>query len=268
MGEYVPVSRVRRWNNSRVSIAVMRAAESSSGIVSMQIPRVCLCLSNGLFCECLSASLRQTGEVTCHSITVEKVLEVLNSDHRSFSKADLLILDASVSIDIVERVLDETRRSLPDCKLILLVSEQAVSRMVELAQLRSHGCLFENVLVSDVLIAIKCVLAGKTFCSPQLANSLLAQIGKADPRESWSRHLDNVQLTTREREILGLISRERLCNKQIARRLSVSLYTVKNHVHNIIEKLGAQDRYDAAEIARGKKLLVANRTPVADTVTL
>lgn len=53
-------------------------------------------------------------------------------------------------------------------------------------------------------------------------------------------------LTPRERQILLLIRDEDLGNKQIARRLHLSLYTVKNHVHNIIKKLGAADRREAA----------------------
>ncbi len=253
MGDHGPVSWVGLRKYSCRLFAVMLLAANTSGMTSMLLPRVCVCLGNGLFCECLSASLRQTGDVTCESIPPGEILGVLNSDLRGFRPADLLILDAGVTTDVVAQIFEEARRSLPACKLILLVSEHAASRMMELARLGSDGCLFENVPIAELMVAIKCVLAGKTFCSPQLANSLFAQIGKVDLKESWSQHLDTVQLTSREREILGLISRERLCNKQIARRLSVSLYTVKNHVHNIIEKLGAQDRYDAAEIARSKK---------------
>src|SRR5260370_6247620 len=62
-------------------------------------------------------------------------------------------------------------------------------------------------------------------------------------------------LTAREIEVMQLIAWERLGNRQIARRLNVSVYTVKNHVHNIIEKLGVCDRFEAAQLAQKKQWL-------------
>lgn len=53
-------------------------------------------------------------------------------------------------------------------------------------------------------------------------------------------------LTDREREVVALIRRG-LSNKQIARQLGISPYTVKNHIHNIIEKLGVETREEAAD---------------------
>ena len=57
--------------------------------------------------------------------------------------------------------------------------------------------------------------------------------------------MDNARLTVREREILRIIAVEQLGNKQIARRLHVSLYTVKNHVHSIMKKLDVRERGEA-----------------------
>ncbi len=61
--------------------------------------------------------------------------------------------------------------------------------------------------------------------------------------------LGSVWLTRREVEVLGLIA-ERLSNPEIARRLFVSVLTVKNHVHRILEKLGAATRVDAVRTAQ------------------
>jgi DNA-binding NarL/FixJ family response regulator len=58
-------------------------------------------------------------------------------------------------------------------------------------------------------------------------------------------------LTIREREILDLID-EGLSNKQIAQRLCIEVPTVKNHVHNLLEKLGVQSRHEAAALVRGR----------------
>src|SRR4029077_2632670 len=103
--------------------------------------------------------------------------------------------------------------------------------------------------------AIQAVLSGRPYCSPQLANALFVQLGTHDPSHRWSQYMDDARLTAREREILRMIALEQLGNKQIARRLHVSLYTVKNHVHNIIEKLGVEDRHQAAQVARSHRLV-------------
>ena len=59
----------------------------------------------------------------------------------------------------------------------------------------------------------------------------------------------SVRLTEREREILALIHGG-ISNKQIGQRLCLELPTVKNHVHNILEKLGVSGRHEAAQVSR------------------
>lgn len=226
-----------------------------SGDETMQCRKIGLCHQNRLLSECLGESLSSNQDLTCISYLPDSLAAAVQRESGVVPTMDLLLLDAGLSCDLVDHLLDVVRELQPECKVLLLISERSADRMIELARLGSHGCLFEDASVQDVRDAITTVLSGQTFCSPQLANSLLAQIGRVDHGKLWSQPFEGVQLTSREREILGLISRERLCNKQIARRLNVSLYTIKNHVHNIIEKLGAQDRYDAAEIGRRRKLL-------------
>ena len=57
------------------------------------------------------------------------------------------------------------------------------------------------------------------------------------------------RLTAREQEVLQLLSK-RMSNKEIAKELCVSLFTVKNHVHNILDKLEVDSRGEAVDVAR------------------
>jgi two-component system nitrate/nitrite response regulator NarL len=59
------------------------------------------------------------------------------------------------------------------------------------------------------------------------------------------------RLTVREREILGLID-DGMSNKEIARKLCIEVRTVKNHVHNLLEKLSVHRRGEAAALLRGR----------------
>jgi two-component system nitrate/nitrite response regulator NarL len=232
----------------------------------MPQPHIGLCHRNVLFSECLGAALDNSGVVQCSVFPPEMLASFVNSLSKVVT-IQLVILDVSLSDDLADRVASEIHRYHPECKLLLMVAAPAVDRMFDLARFGGQGCLFEEVPLANVRTAIETVLAGRPYCSPELANALMAQMGQVNRNNTWSKHIDDVQLTVREREVLELIAWENLGNKQIARRLSVSLYTVKNHVHNIIEKLGVADRHEAVQFARKRKMLLGERSDVSDQPT-
>ena len=92
--------------------------------------------------------------------------------------------------------------------------------------------LTKDVLHDELLKAIRAVHAGQTYLPAAVAAALAAQVPRPD-------------LSARELEVLGLIV-QGLANKQIAYSLGIAEHTVKNHVKNILSKLGVQDRTQAA----------------------
>jgi DNA-binding NarL/FixJ family response regulator len=95
--------------------------------------------------------------------------------------------------------------------------------------------LTKDVLHDELLKAIRAVYAGQTYLPSGVAAALAAQVPRPD-------------LSAREVQVLGLIVRG-MPNKQIAYALSIAEHTVKNHVKNILSKLGVQDRTQAATVA-------------------
>jgi two-component system, NarL family, response regulator len=98
-----------------------------------------------------------------------------------------------------------------------------------------HAYLTKDVLHDELLKAIRAVYAGQTYLPAAVAASLAAQMPRPD-------------LSARELQVLALIVRGQ-ANKQIAFSLSIAEHTVKNHVKNILSKLGVQDRTQAATAA-------------------
>lgn len=96
--------------------------------------------------------------------------------------------------------------------------------------------------LDDVVAAAVAVLRGESPCSPRIAATLLRRVADV-AREP--RYGEFAPLTSRERQVVALID-EGLSNKEIAARLCIELSTVKNHVHNLLEKLGARGRAEAA----------------------
>jgi two-component system, NarL family, nitrate/nitrite response regulator NarL len=99
--------------------------------------------------------------------------------------------------------------------------------------------------LGDVLATLANVERGESVVSPRIATTLIRRVRALG--DSFVH--DGVPLTAREREILRLIERG-LSNKEIARRLSIEVSTVKNHVHHILGKLEVSRRTDAAAKVR------------------
>ena len=84
---------------------------------------------------------------------------------------------------------------------------------------------------------------------PALTNSLFTQIIESALKTGNGIPNNSIQLTSREREVVALIS-EGLSKKELAERLHIATYTVKSHIHNILEKLALNTRLQIAAFIR------------------
>jgi DNA-binding NarL/FixJ family response regulator len=114
--------------------------------------------------------------------------------------------------------------------------------------------------LQDLREAIEKVAAGGIYCTHGVVHSVFHRMAQEAREGNRSAGISAASLTPRELEIVQLIATH-LSNKQIARRLSVSLYTVKNHVHNIVEKLQVSGRYEAVDYARKHRRLDSAKVP-------
>lgn len=89
----------------------------------------------------------------------------------------------------------------------------------------------------DVVAAVETVARGGMLCSPQIAATLRRRVQSFNEQRADT----TPALTAREREVVVLLDRG-LSNKEIARELCVEVATAKNHVHNVLEKLGLRSR--------------------------
>ena len=99
--------------------------------------------------------------------------------------------------------------------------------------------------VDDLVTAIEAALRGQPWCSARVAASMCARLVAT----AHAPTADEEWLTGRERQVLDLID-EGLSNKEIAQRLSIEVSTVKNHVHNLLDKLRVKHRWQAAAVGR------------------
>jgi two-component system, NarL family, nitrate/nitrite response regulator NarL len=132
-------------------------------------------------------------------------------------------------------------------RVVALGLPETGPHVVACAEAGMVGYVPRHASLDDVVDALHRVVRGEVLCPPTITGSLFRRVGALADEQRPARATD--RLTAREREILELIG-EGLSNKQIAQALCIELSTVKNHVHNVFEKLDVRCRSEAAECGR------------------
>lgn len=137
--------------------------------------------------------------------------------------------------------------AVPGTRVVALSVPDVESDLLACAEAGVAGYVTRDGSIEDVVAAVEAAAKGEVLCSPRMAATLFQRVAtlalERSPASIESR------LTHRELQILDLID-QGMSNKEIARQLTIELSTVKNHVHNILEKLQVSRRAEAAARAR------------------
>lgn len=223
--------------------------------------RVLIVEEVGLVSQCLRHVLdgEEDIQVTGTAASVDEAV-------RQMDTADIALVNGNLSDNGAATLLRQVRTAgnrsakvivtnLPEC-------DEAVLRFIEQG---ASGYVTHDASVADVVRIIRAVNADQALLSPRIAASLMARVAtltqlRGGPQADASA-LET--LTSREREVLGLIRRG-LSNSEIADELIIELGTVKNHVHSILKKLGVSSRRSAAAMlpeSMDTPLVAQIRTP-------
>jgi DNA-binding NarL/FixJ family response regulator len=203
--------------------------------------------SNRLFREALSVAL-----IIQEGIAVNWEASGLDQIHttREDSRPDIFLVEASAPL---RRCLEQVKclqTIVPGCKTIILGvpdTDEAILACIEVGG--ASGYVLDNGSFDDVVRNIRAVAAGETICSPHVANLAFARVSALARQANVIGANQPQYLTRREQDIIESIEKG-LCNKEIAVRLGIEVSTVKNHVHNILDKLKLQDRRSAVRYVK------------------
>ena len=131
--------------------------------------------------------------------------------------------------------------------LVILGVAGTDDEVLACAEAGAVGYVTRDGSLDELVAAVAAAARGELICSPRFAGCLARRVaslsaGREPDREPW-------RLSRREREIALLLGQD-LSNKEIAVRLTIEVATVKNHVHNILNKLQVHRRTDAARLVR------------------
>jgi len=179
-------------------------------------------------------------------------------------KPELMLLDLGLrnrsSIHLVKLV----KKHYPATKVIMMDLIPSQADVFEFVQAGVSGFILKDATVNDFLKTIRSVARGIQVLPPNLTSSLFTQIVEHAVNESKpSALMDSVRMTKRERQVIELIS-EGYTNKEIAQKLHLSTYTVKSHVHNILEKLALSTRVQIAKYLHDSR----RTSSAADNISL
>ena len=151
-------------------------------------------------------------------------------------KPDVVLMDLMMPVMNGIAATTTIRRDYPEVEVIALTSVLDDASVADAVRAGAIGYLLKNASPQDLHRGIRAAAAGQVFLSPEAAAQLVRQVKAPQKPEP---------LTPREIEVLRLLALGR-ANKQIARKLGLGEETVKTHVSNILGKLQAASRTQAA----------------------
>lgn len=176
----------------------------------------------------LVSDIEVVGEAACGETAIRLALELA---------PDVLMLDMKMpkgdGLEVVTALAAQQR--LPPTLVLTTFDDEAAA--LELIIAGARGFLLKDVTLERLVDAVRVVAAGGTVLRPGLSE----RVEQAARSTAAATPRDPAEITAREREVLRLLAAG-YSNREIGRALFVAEGTVKNHVSNILHKLGVRDR--------------------------
>ncbi|HSN73757.1 MAG TPA: response regulator transcription factor, partial [Anaerolineae bacterium] len=167
---------------------------------------------------------------------------------------DVVLMDVRMPVMDGVEATRQMRARWPTVRVIILTTFDDDEYVFEGLRAGAAGYLLKDVSIQELADAIHAVMAGGVLIEPSVARKVVAEFARlAAPAPRTPQILDE-PLSERELEILRLLA-QGMTNREIAQRLFLAEGTVKNYVTNILGKIGARDRTQAALHAQELALL-------------
>ena len=172
-------------------------------------------------------------------------LEALTMAHELHP--DLILMDINMPLSDGLEATELIHASIPESRIIMLTAYEEEEKLFDAIKAGAQGYVLKSSSSTGLVRGIRGALEGEASVPRKLAGQLLAEFSKLSKRpEQPARDDSSPTITQREREILNIMATG-ASNQEIADTLLISLQTVKTHVSNILTKLQAKSRRQAAE---------------------
>ena len=157
---------------------------------------------------------------------------------------DVVLMDVEMPVMDGVAAVHLIKDELPAVRVLMLTISDSDDHLFDAIRFGADGYLLKDLRPEHLYDMIRAVMRGETPLSPAIAGRLLRDVRERGPVQV-APTVEEQSLTRREIETLALVA-SGLSNKEIGTRLSITEGTVKNHVHNALEKLQLENRIQAA----------------------
>ncbi|MDH3306238.1 MAG: response regulator transcription factor [Acidimicrobiia bacterium] len=169
------------------------------------------------------------------------------------TQPDVVVLDVLMPGMSGLEVVDKIQAAAPATKVVLLTASESDEDLLAAIRAGARGYVVKTTALVDLVAGIEAVVAGGAVVSPAMLGKLFDNVSQL------LRHRDLIgvrkpSLTGREVEVLGFVARG-LTSREIGEKLYISENTVKNHIRNILDKLGLHSRGEAVMYALREDLI-------------
>jgi DNA-binding NarL/FixJ family response regulator len=207
---------------------------------------VFLLAQNRLLREALAKVLNKKSDlhVVASAALPPQILEQIN-----VAAPQVLLLASDLLGYGSAQIVEGVRKEMSELKVVMVGMDEDKEVFLRFVRAGVAGYLLKEASAAEISAAVHSVVRGEAVCSPRLCQSLFDYMARQSTRIPGIYGKLQFGLTNREQQLVQLISHG-LTNKEIANQLSISDQTVKHHVHQVLRKLGADDRLSAVEICR------------------
>ena len=172
--------------------------------------------------------------------TAEEGIEIFKNN-----EIDIVIMDLGLpNMNGIEGT-QEIKSINPDAKVIVLTSHNEEKEVLNCLKAGANAYCSKEINLPRLTQVVQSVSEGAAWFDPSIANIVLQATTSANLNDEVETNYKNYDLTTREAQILKLMT-EGYNNMEIAQHLVISVNTTKAHVANILQKLEVDDRLQAA----------------------
>ncbi len=205
--------------------------------------RVLLVDDQALFRRAIATLIDQQHDLTVVG-QAENGLEAIEKAHAL--RPHVVVMDVEMPVMDGVEATRLIREQLPGVKIVMLTVSESDDHLFDAIRFGAQGYLLKDLRPEQLYDLLRAVMRNESPLSPAIAGRLLAEIrdGAMAPKVPAASPVAPA-LTRRELEVLRLVA-DGLSNKEIATSLWITEGTVKNHVHNALEKLQLENRTQAA----------------------
>jgi DNA-binding NarL/FixJ family response regulator len=173
---------------------------------------------------------------------------------------DIVLMDFNLpdgtGLDATSAILGE----FPQIKIVFLTIYETDENLFAAIRLGASGFLLKNIASENLISSLRALKRDELALSRKFSSRVIKAFSKANQPTSISREEIERILSTRELDILRELE-SGASNQEIAQHLYISENTVKHHIGNVLEKLGVDNRRQAALLARQNGIVKKTSSP-------